>query len=318
MEYNLFLTNSTPYQIIGYNGNGSRGLCRYAIDWSAFLKRDCPYMMNIVIRTRIINRENGDFILKSHGFYGNNYTSGFKTEKQSSQVIGIIKGNPTAKTTDILSSYISYKNGFSTYLPQRPQSNFFDIEILNILGNPVNVSGGNDHQYALIMNFKEVLPDITRPLNPKRHQITFASQNALNAPLASAGTTAIYNVDWTFLDERAYLMTFQFYTSVQSGTPNQQAAHFSNIRLENSIGVNTLTNGLIQNQNTGCFGISRTRSYSINGQANIQSDVDDNPPSTILTRPSSNVFEYYNTGFGFLARSASTYQYRLILSFTEL
>jgi len=317
MEYNLFLTNSSPYQIIGYNGNGSRGLVRYAVDWSSFLKKDCPYIMSIVIRTRIINREDGDFILKAYGFYGNNYTSGFKTEKQSSQVIGIIKNNPTSKSVDALSSYISYKNGFKTYLPKRPQSNFFDIEVLNILGNPVNVAG-NDHSYALIMNFKEVLPDIKRPLNPKRHQITFASQNALNAPLQYAGDTAIFNVDWTFLEERPYLMTFQFYTTVQSGTANQQACHFSNIQVQNAIGVNSLTNGLIQNQYTGCFGISRTRSYQINGQANIQSDTDDNPPSTILTRPSSNVFEYYNTGFGFIIRSLSTYQYRLILSFTEL
>lgn len=317
MEYNLFLTNASPFQIIGYNNNSSRGLCRYAVDWSSFLKRDCPYMMSIVIRTRIINRENGDFILRAYGFYGNNYTSGFKTEKQSSQVIGVIKNNPTSKATDALSSYISYKNGFTTYLEKRPTNNFFDIEILNILGNPVNVTT-NIHEYALIMNFKEVLPDITRPINPKRHQITFNSLNALNAPLATAGTTAIYNVDWSFLEERPYLLTFQFYTNVQSGTANQQAAHFSNIQVQNAIGVNTLTNGLIQNQYTGCFGISRTRSYQINGQANIQSDTDDNPPSTILTRPSSNVFEYYNTGFGFVTRSASTYQYRLILSFTEL
>lgn len=317
MEYNLFLTNGSPFQIIGYNGNGSRGLVRYAIDWSAFLKRDCPYMMTIVIRTRIINRENGDFILRAYGFYGNNYTSGFKTEKQSSQVIGIIKNSPTSKATDVLSSYISYTNGFNTYLPKRPTNNFFDIELLNILGNPIDIVV-NDHQYALIMNFKEILPDIKRPLNPKRHQITFDSLDAVNAPLTNAGTTAIFNVDWSFLDERPYLMTFQFYSSVQSGTPNQQAAHFSNIQVQNAIGVNTLTNGLIQNQYTGCFGISRTRSYQSNGQANIQSDTTDNPPSTILTRPLSNVFEYYNTGFGFVVRSASTYQYRLILSFTEL
>jgi len=317
MEYNLFLTNSSPYQIIGYNGNGSRGLVRYAVDWSSFLKKDCPYIMSIVIRTRIINREDGDFILKAYGFYGNNYTSGFKTEKQSSQVIGIIKNNPTSKSVDALSSYISYKNGFKTYLPKRPVNNFFDIEILNILGNPINVAT-NIHEYALIMNFKQVLPDITRPLNPKRHQITFNSLNAVNAPLQFAGTTALFNVDWTFLEERPYLMTFQFYTSVQSGTPNQQAAHFSNIQVQNAIGVNSLTNGLIQNQYTGCFGISRTRSYQINGQANIQSDTDDNPPSTILTRPSSNVFEYYNSGYGFVVRSASDYIYRLILSFTEL
>jgi hypothetical protein len=317
MEYNLFLTNVNPFQIIGYNGNNSRGFVRYAVDWSSFLKKDCPYMMSIVLRTRIINRENGDFILKAYGFYGNNYTSGFKTEKQSSQVIGIMKNAGVAKNNDSLSSYISYKNGFKTYLPKRPVNNFFDIEVLNILGNPVNVAG-NDHSYSLIMNFKEVLPDIKRTLNPKRHQITFASQNALNAPLPNAGTTAIFNVDWSFLEERPYLMTFQFYTTVQSGTANQQAAHFSNIQVQNAIGLDGLTNGLIMNQYTGCFGISRTRSYQINGQANIQSDVDDNSPSTILTRPCSNVFEYYNTGFGFLAKSQSTYLYRLILSFTEL
>ena len=109
-------------------------------------------------------------------------------------------------------------------------------------------------------------------------------------------------------------MTFQFYTTTQSGTANQQAAHFSNIQVQNAIGLD----GLIENQYTGCFGISRTRSYQINGLAQIQSDVDDNPPSTILTRPQSNTFEYYNTGFGFQARSQSTYQYRLILFFTEL
>jgi hypothetical protein len=318
MEYNLFLTNEHPFQIIGYNGNGSRGLVRFAVDWSAFLKRECPYMMSIVIRTRIINRENGDFILRAYGFYGNNYTSGFKTEKQSSQVIGIIKNAGVAKNNDSLSSYISYKNGFNTYLPKRPTNNFFDLEVLNILGNPVNVGSGNNHTYALIMNFKEVLPDITRPINPKRHQITFNSRTAANAPLQFSGDTAKFYVDWSFLDERAYLMTFQFYTTTQSGTANQQAAHFSNIQVQNAIGVNTLTQGLIQNQYTGCFGISRTRSYQINGLAQIQSDVDDNPPSTILTRPPSNTFEYYNTGFGFIARSQSTYQYRLILFFTEL
>jgi hypothetical protein len=317
MEYNLFLTNVSPFQIIGYNNNNSRGYVRYAVDWSSFLKKDCPYIMSIVFRTRIINRENGDFIMRAYSFYGNNYTAGLTTEKQSSLVIGIMKNAGVAKNNDSLSSYISYKNGFKTYLPKRPQSNFFDIEILNILGNPINVTT-NDHSYAMIMNFKEVLPDITRPLNPKRHQITFASQNCLNAPLQYSGDTAKFNIDWTFLDERPYLMTFQFYTTISSGTANQQAAHFSNIQVQNAIGVNSLTNGLIQNQYTGCFGISRTRSYQINGLSQLQSDVDDNPPSTILTRPSSNVFEYYNTGFGFLARSLSTYQYRLILFFTEL
>jgi hypothetical protein len=318
MEYNLFLTNVSPYEIIGYNGNNSRGYVRYAVDWSSFLKKDCPYIMSIVIRTRIINRQNGDFILKAYGLNAYNYTAGLTTEKQSSLVIGIMKNAGVAKNNDSLASYISYKNGFKTYLPKRPQSNFFDIEILTISGNPVNVGGGNEHAYALIMNFKEVLPDITRPLNPKRHQITFSSLNALNAPLQFSGDTAIFYVDWTFLDERPYLMTFQFYTTISSGTANQQAGHFSNIQVQNAIGVNTLTNGLIQNQYTGCFGISRTRSYQINGLAQIQSDVDDNTPSTILTRPSSNVFEYYNTGFGFIVRSLSTYQYRLILSFTEL
>jgi hypothetical protein len=64
MEYNLFLTNEHPFQIIGYNGNGSRGLVRFAVDWSAFLKRDCPYIMSIVIRTRIINREDWGFHFK--------------------------------------------------------------------------------------------------------------------------------------------------------------------------------------------------------------------------------------------------------------
>ena len=317
MEYNLFLTNVSPFQIIGYNGNNSRGYVRYAVDWSSFLKKDCPYIMSIVFRTRIINRENGDFILRAYGFYGNNYTAGLTTKKESSLVIGIMKNAGVAKNNDSLASYISYKNGFNTYLPKRPQSNFFDIEILNILGNPINVTT-NDHSYSLIMNFKEVLPDITRPLNPKRHQITFSSLNCLNAPLQYSGNTAIFNVDWTFLEERPYLMTFQFYTTISSGTANQQAGHFSNIQVQNAIGVNSLTNGLIQNQYTTCFGISRTRSYQINGLAQIQSDVDDNPPSTILTRPSSNVFEYYNTGFGFIVRSLSTYQYRLILFFTEL
>ena len=316
MEYNLFLTNVSPYEIIGYNNN-SRGYVRYAVDWSSFLKKDCPYIMSIVFRTRIINRENGDFILRAYGFYGNNYTAGLTTKKESSLVIGIMKNAGVAKNNDSLASYISYKNGFNTYLPKRPQSNFFDIEILNILGNPINVTT-NDHSYSLIMNFKEIVPDIKRPLNPKRHQITFSSLNCLNAPLQYSGNTAIFNVDWTFLEERPYLMTFQFYTTISSGTANQQAGHFSNIQVQNAIGVNSLTNGLIQNQYTTCFGISRTRSYQINGLAQIQSDVDDNPPSTILTRPSSNVFEYYNTGFGFIVRSLSTYQYRLILFFTEL
>jgi hypothetical protein len=317
MEYNLFLTNVNPYAIIGYNGNGSRGLVRFAIDWGAFLKKDCPYMMSIVLRTRIINRENGDFILRAYGLNAYNYTSGYTTEKQTSLVIAIIKNSGVAKNNDSLSSYVSYKNGFNTYLPKRPTNNFFDIEILNILGNPVNVAG-NDHTYALIMNFKEVLPDIKRPLNPKRHQITFNSQTAANAPLANAGTTAIFNVDWSFLEERAYLLTFQFYSTTSSGTANQQACHFSNIPVQNGIFVGNINGGLIQNQYTTCFGISRTRSYQINGLAQLQSDVDDNPPSTILTRPPSNTFEYYNTNFGYLARSSSTYQYRLILFFTEL
>jgi hypothetical protein len=76
MEYNLFLTNVSPYQIIGYNGNNSRGYVRYAVDWSSFLKKDCPYIMSIVIRTRIINRQNGDFILKAYGLNAYNYTAG--------------------------------------------------------------------------------------------------------------------------------------------------------------------------------------------------------------------------------------------------
>jgi hypothetical protein len=235
MEYNLFLTNESPYAIIGYNGNNSRGYVRYAVDWSSFLKKDCPYIMSIVLRTRIINRQNGDFILRAYGLNAYNYTAGFTTEKQSSLVIGIMKNAGVAKNNDSLSSYISYKNGFKTYLPKRPQSNFFDIEILTISGNPVNVGSGNEHAYALIMNFKEIVPDIKRPLNPKRHQITFSSLNALNAPLQTQATLLIFNVDWTFLDERPYLLTFQFYTTISSGTANQQACHFSNIQVQNGI-----------------------------------------------------------------------------------
>jgi hypothetical protein len=125
MEYNLFLTNVNPYAIIGYNNNGSKGLVRFAVDWSAFLKRDCPYIMSIVLRTRIINRENGDFILRAYGLNAYNYTSGYTTEKQTSRVIGIIKNAGVAKNNDSLSSYISYKNGFNTYLPNRPTNNFF-------------------------------------------------------------------------------------------------------------------------------------------------------------------------------------------------
>jgi hypothetical protein len=274
--------------------------------------------MSIVLRSRIINRENGDFILRAYGLNAYNYTAGLTTEKQTSLIIAIIKNAGVAKFNDSLSSYVSYKNGFNTYLPKRPQSNFFDLEVLNILGNPVNVGGGNTHTYSLIMNFKEVLPDIKRPINPKRHQITFSSQNCLNAPLANAGQTAIFNVDWSFLDERPYLLTFVFYSTISSGTANQQACHFTNIQVQNGIAVNNITNGLIQNKYTNCIGISRTRSYQINGLSQLQSDETDNPPSTILTRPSSNVFEFYNTGYGFVGRTSSTYIYRLILFFTEL
>ena len=32
MEYNLFLTNTQPYEVIGYNGNGSKGLVSVRAD----------------------------------------------------------------------------------------------------------------------------------------------------------------------------------------------------------------------------------------------------------------------------------------------
>ena len=319
MEYNLFLTNSQPYEVIGYNGNGSRGLVRYNVDWSAFLKTDCPYILTIVLRARRIERQNGDIILLATGFYGNNYTSGFKTEKQSSQVIGILKNHNGSKIIgNVLTAYISYKNGFRTYLQKRPTSNFFEIELLTLDGQPIAITP-NPFEYNLIMNFKEVNPAVPLTINPKSHQLTFYSDNALNAPLPLLGSTAIFNVDWSFLKDRPYLMTLQFYTQVVSTTPIAQLCHFCNIPTLNTISNTLFTNGKIMNQNTYLIGISRQRSYQHDGESNLQSDVDDNPSSTILTRPLSNRLEFYNTGFQQnLTSSTPNITYRFILSFTEL
>jgi hypothetical protein len=305
--------------VIGYNGNGSRGLVRYNVDWAAFLKNDCPYILTVVLRTRLINRQNGDFLLLASGFNGNNYTSGFKTEKQSSQVIGILKNYNSSKVVGtVLSAYISYKNGFRTYLQKRPTSNFFEIEILTMDGQPIAVTP-NPFEYNLIMNFKEVNPAVPKTISPKRHQLTFYSDNAINSPLATLGTLAIFNVDWSFLEDRPYLMTIQFYTQLNALTPLGQLCHFCNIGTLNTISNNLFTNGKIMNQNTSLIGISRHRSYQDDGQAQLQSDVDDNPPSTILTRPKSNRFEFYNTGYQLNLPSATpNITYRFILSFTEL
>ena len=319
MEYNLFLTNSQPYEVIGYNGNGSRGLVRYNVDWAAFLKTDCPYILTVVFRSRPINRQNGDFLLLASGFNGENFESGDKTSKKSSQVIGILKNHNGSKTIGgVLTAYISYKNGFRTYLQKRPTSNFFEIELLTMDGQPIAFTP-NPFEYNLIMNFKEVNHDIPKTINPKRHQLTFFSDNALNAPLPTLGTTAIFNVDWSFLEDRPYLMTLQFYTATNSITPLAQLGHFCNIPTLNTISNQLFTKGKIMNQNTYLIGISRQRSYQHDGESNLQSDVDDNPPSTILTRPKSNRLEFYNTGFQQnLPSSTPNITYRFILSFTEL
>jgi hypothetical protein len=95
----------------------------------------------------------------------------------------------------------------------------------------------------------------------------------LNAPLANAGQTAIFNVDWSFLDERPYLLTFVFYSTISSGTANQQACHFTNIQVQNGIAVNNITNGLIQNKYTGCIGVSRTSSLSNQWVVSVTIDV---------------------------------------------
>ena len=319
MEYNLFLTNSQPYEVIGYNGNGSRGLVRYNVDWAAFLKTDCPYVLTVVLRTRLINRQNGDFLLLASGFNGENFESGDKTSKKSSQVIGILKNHNGSKIVgNVLTAYISYKNGFRTYLQKRPTSNFFEIELLTMDAQPIAITP-NPFEYNLIMNFKEVNHDIPKTINPKRHQLTFFSDNALNAPLPTLGTLEIFNVDWSFLEDRPYLMTIQFYTQLNSTTPLAQLCHFSNIPTLNTISNQLFTKGKIMNQNTYLIGISRQRSYQHDGESNLQSDVDDNPPSTILRRPLSNRFEFYSTGFQLNLPSATpNITYRFILSFTEL
>ena len=319
MEYNLFLTNSQPYEVIGYNGNGSRGLVRYNVDWAAFLKTDCPYVLTVVLRARLINRQNGDFILLASGFNGENFEAGDKTSKKSSQVIGILKNHNGSKIIgNVLTAYISYKNGFKTYLQKRPTSNFFEIELLTMDRQPIAFTP-NPFEYNLIMNFKEVNHDIPKTINPKRHQLTFFSNNAINSPVATLGTTAIFNVDWSFLEDRPYLMTLQFYTQLISTTPLAQICHFCNIPTLNTISNKLFTQGKIMNQNTYLIGISRQRSYQHDGESNLQSDVDDNPPSTILTRPKSNRLEFYNTGFTQNLPSATpNITYRFILSFTEL
>ena len=318
MEYNLFLTNLQPYEVIGYNGNGSRGLVRYNVDWAAFLKTDCPYVLTVVLRARLINRQNGDFILLASGFNGENFESGDKTSKKSSQVIGILKNHNGSKIVgNVLTAYISYKNGFRTYLQKRPTSNFFEIELLTMDGQPIAFTP-NPFEYNLIMNFKEVNHDIPKTINPKRHQLTFYSDNALNAPIANLGTTAIFNVDWTFLDERPYLMRIQFYSETHAGTPISQSCHFSNIQTLNSVSNFLLTGTKIQNKNISLIGISRQRSYQNDGEGSFQSEFDDNPPSTILGRPKSNRFEFFSTGYTLTLPSSTPVDYRFILSFTEL
>lgn len=318
MEYNLFLTNSQPYEVIGYNGNGSRGLVRYNVDWAAFLKRDCPYILTVVLRARRVERQNGDFILLATGFNGENFESGEKTSKKSSQVIGIIKQHNGSKLIgNVLTAYISYKNGFKTYLQQRPTSNFFEIEILTIDAQPILITAQNTFEYNLIMNFKEVNTDIPKTINPKTHQLTFFSNNAINSPITNLGTTAIFNVDWSFLDKKPYLMRIQFYSAQTSNTPIAQLAHFCNIPTLNTISNQLFTGGKIMNQNTSLIGISRHRSYQDDGQSTLQSDIDDNPPS-IINRPISNILEFFSTGFQLNLRSTTPIQYRFILSFTEL
>ena len=318
MEYNLFLTNSNPYQVIGYNGNGSRGYVRYAVDWTAFLPRNCPYLLTIVLRSRRVERQNGDFLIRATGFVGENIESGVTTSKQSSQVIGIIKNyNGSKNIGGVLTTFISYKTGFKTYLPQRPASPFFEIEILTIDGLPIVVTP-NPFEYNLIMNFKEVSPAIPLTINPKSHQLTFYSDNALNAPLAFLGTTAIFNVDWSFLDERPYLMRIQFYSETHSGTPIAQSCHFCNIQTLNSVSNSLFTGTKIQNKNISLIGISRQRSYQSDGEGYFHSEFDDNPPSTILGRPKSNILEFYSTGYNLSIPSLTPVDYRFILSFTEL
>lgn len=318
MEYNLFLTNTQSYQIIGYNGNGSKGYVRYAVDWTAFLKRDCPYILTIVLRSRRVERQNGDFMLLATGLLGENIQSGVQTSKQSSQLIGIIKQHNGSKIIGgVLNAYISYGNGFKTYLPRRPASPFFDIEILTIDGLPIVVAP-HPFDYNLIMNFKEVNTDIPLTINPKTYQLTFYSDNALNAPIPVLGTTAIFNVDWSFLDEKPYLMRFSFFSQTHAGTPIAQSCHFCNIPTLNTISNQLFTGSKIMNQNTSLIGISKQRSYHDDGQGFFHSEFDDNPPSTILTRPKSNRLEWYNTGFQLNLRSTTPIQYRFILSFTEL
>lgn len=318
MEYNLFLQNSNAYQVIGYNGNGSLGYVRYAVDWTAFLPRNCPYILTIVLRSRRVERQNGDFLIRATGFVGENIESGVTTSKQSSQVIGIIKNyNGSKNIGGVLTTFISYKNGFKTYLPQRPASPFFEIEILTIDGLPIVVTP-NPFEYNLIMNFKEVTPAIPLTINPKSHQLTFFSDNALNAPVQFVGTIAIFNVDWSFLDERPYLMSIQFYSSVHSGTPIQQLVHFCSIPTLNSISNSQFTGTKIQNQNTNFIGFSRQRSYQNDGEGYFHSEFDDNPPSTILGRPKSNILQFYNSSFNLSVPSQSNLRYRFILSFTEL
>ena len=318
MEYNLFLTNSNPYQVIGYNGNGSRGYVRYAVDWTAFLPRNCPYLLTIVLRSRRVERQNGDFLIRATGFVGENIESGVTTSKQSSQVIGILKNyNGSKNIGGVLTSFISYGNGFKTYLPQRPASPFFEIELLTIDGLPVVITP-NPFEYNLIMNFKEVSPAIPLTINPKSYQLTFYSDNALNAPLAFLGTIALFNVDWSFLEERPYLMRIQFYSAIHSGTPIAQSCHFCNIPTLNSISNFLFTGTKIMNQNTSLIGISRQRSYQNDGEGYFHSEFDDNPPSTILTRPKSNILQFYSTGYTLTIPSLTPIQYRFILSFTEL
>ena len=319
MEYNLFLTNSSPYQVIGYDGNGSRGYVRYAMDWSAFLPRNCPYILTIVMRSRRIERQNGDILVRATGFLGENFESGVTTSKQSSQVIGILKNyNGSKNIGNVLTSFISYGNGFKTYLAQRPASPFFEIELLTLDGLPAVTNTTFPFEYNLILNFKEVIPAIPLTLNPKTHQVNFYIDNAQNAPVQFSGTPAIFNVDWSFLEERPYLMRFIFYSTIHSGTPIQQQVHFCSIPTLNSISNSQFTGTKIMNQNTNFIGISRQRSYQNDGEGYFHSEIDDNPPSTILTRPKSNILIFYSVSYNLAVPSQSQLRSRWILYFTEL
>ena len=127
----------------------------------------------------------------------------------------------------------------------------------------------------------------------------------------------VYAIDWSFLPEnKAFNLTFKFLSQhptlvLSSNNISLISASFGPLALSCSGG------SVIQRQNSNIIGSINVRSATANSDFHMFSTPIDNPPITLLSRPSNNLLEITITDIDMVQVPLDT-DYILTLSFEEV